>query len=114
MPIDDLKKEPLYPLRLAVRFAPKSSRTGRSLHVSALYRWAKGVRSPSGRCVRLAVVRCPSGLATSREAMRRFLAELSEAEDVVQPPTSSAQASRSSNRRKSQDDAKRELDAAGL
>ena len=114
MPIN-LNKERLYPLRIAVRFAPRSARTGRCLHVSVLYRWArKGVLAPNGSRVHLGVVRCASGLATSREALSRFLAELSDSHETAHGSAISSQPNQAAERRKAQDDAERELDAAGI
>ena len=37
------------PLRLAIHLVPRSSRTGKAVHVSVLYRWKnRGLLSPEG------------------------------------------------------------------
>ena len=111
----DLLRERLYPLRFAVKFAPRSSRTGRDLHVSALHRWARsGVDSVNGARVRLETLRLNGRLFTSREAMARFLARVSGAADVAGDHDVVRSSAAASKRRRSQLAAERELDAAGI
>ncbi len=111
MPIDP-RNEVLYPLKHALCFAPRSNRTGRHLHVSVLYRWARKGVVRNGIRVRLDAIQCASGLATSREAMARFLTELNDAEETTNShiPRPQSRSTRSCE----QNSAARELDRAGI
>jgi len=83
----DLQREQLYPLRIAVKWAPPSSRTGNTLHPSVLFRWAKrGLIAADGTRVYLEAVKAGSALATSREALQRFFEELTWRAGLPHPP----------------------------
>lgn len=75
MPIDP-QKEKLYALRDLIQFIP--TRRGRRIHRSAVFRWAKyGLRrGDKAGPVLLEVVVAGGSLASSREALNRFFAEL--------------------------------------
>ena len=74
----DVFNEELIDLRAACRLpAFRNPRTNRGAHVSQAYRWImRGARSANGNRVKLEVVRTPSGMRTSREAVARFLQRL--------------------------------------
>ena len=78
-------------------------RGGKTLHRSIPFRWA----SRGTRGIRLEVVRTPSGLCTTRSAVLRFFAALTD--PAPQPP-------RRTHRRREADiaAAERELAAAGV
>lgn len=64
-------------------------RTKRPLHISGIYRHIKrGARGPNGDRIRLEVVRTPTGLRTSREAVARFITYLNERECQAAAPRS--------------------------
>lgn len=80
-------------------------------HVSALYRYVtRGARAVNGQRVRLETVKTPRGLATSREAIQRFIERLSDPDaagrDSVVPTTSA--------RRREAARVDRALDGAGI
>ena len=59
-----------YPLRLAARFCPLSSRTRRYPHVSALRRWVyNGLKTPDGKRVYLRAHPCPGWLGITTLAV---------------------------------------------
>jgi hypothetical protein len=74
----DVFNEDLIDLRDACRSpAFRNPRTKKAAHVSQAYRWVShGARAADGNRVKLEVVRTPSGLRTSREAVVRFLQRL--------------------------------------
>lgn len=78
----DVLLEDLIDLRQACREKPfRNSRTGRPAHISSVYRHVMaGARAANGERIKLEVVRTPSGLRTSREAIGRFIATLTNAE----------------------------------
>jgi hypothetical protein len=62
-------------------------RNGSKPHLNTVLRWVlKGVRLPSGECVRLGASRCGSKWISSREALARFMAALTPNLDT-DPPT---------------------------
>ena len=71
----DLAKEEAYTLK-AARNLPELRRDGKRLDLSTLYRWVTSGVTRNGRTVKLATVQQAGGRVTSREAIRRFLAEL--------------------------------------
>lgn len=72
----EISEEHLLSLREASRRLP-SARSGKSVHVSTLYRWTtRGVRG-----VRLETVRIGGTVFTSQEALQRFAAKLSSADE---------------------------------
>ncbi len=76
-PAIDIYREDLIDLREAAKLPP-FKRAGRAAHVATLYRHAQhGAKAANGARVRLEVVRVPSGLRTSREAVVRFISALS-------------------------------------
>lgn len=112
----DLQREQLYPLRIAVKWAPPSSRTGNTLHPSVLFRWAKrGLVAADGSRVYLEAVKAGSALTTSREALQRFFEELTRRAGFPRPaanfPTSGGP---SWPRRRDPSAVERELDASGI
>lgn len=71
----DIDRKTLVPLRLAVQFVPLSSRTGRRLHYSALYRWvSRGLLAANGTRVFLKAKKAGSSVCTTRAAIEAFLA----------------------------------------
>ena len=71
----DFEQEEAIPLRLAVEFVPRSSRTKRHVHYSVIYRWvSRGLDCGRGKRVYLEAKRAGSTLCTTRSAIRRFLA----------------------------------------
>lgn len=70
-------REKLFPLIEVCRRVP--SRTGKPLSRGTVYRWAhEGLKSRSGRRVRLQATRAGGTICTSIEAVDRFFAELDE------------------------------------
>jgi hypothetical protein len=93
MPID-IEQETLVSLGEAARALPPVN--GRKPHISSLWRWARcGVRG-----VRLEYVRLGSKIATSKEALSRFVNALAAADEpiVSTQNTSSPQMKRPSPR----------------
>ena len=114
MPID-FQREQLYPLRIAVKWAPLSSRTGNTLHPSVLFRWAKrGLMAADGSRVYLDVVKAGSALATSREALQRFFEELTRRAGLPHTAGDSSSATPSRARLRHISNVERELDASGI
>ena len=106
--IDPLNEE-LIDLQAACSLPPfRNPKTGKPCHKSALYRHVlRGSRAANGDRVRLDVVRTPSGLRTSREAVLRFIRALTDPDTPLPPiPTK--------NRAKQQEAAVAELVAAGF
>jgi hypothetical protein len=63
------------------------SRTGKSIHISALYRWVqRGLRAYDGQVVRLETIKIGGTTCTSLEAMQRFFERLSRPTPIVAPP----------------------------
>ncbi len=112
----DLAGERLYPLRIACRFAPRSTRTGKPLHVSALARWGRrGLLADDGSRVFLEVVKAGAGLATSKEALCRFFAELTRRSNLELGRTASPDRVQSrANRLPQIEAARKRLDASGI
>ena len=112
----NLLKEELYSLRDIVRFVPRSVRTGRRVHRSVVYRWAKrGLKAADGTRVFLEVVKAGGGLATSREALHRLFSELT-ARASLQNDSSVSTAKDGSEAavRSRQSNVERQLDDAGF
>ena len=62
------------PLRLAVHLIPPSSRTGKAVHVSVLYRWKnRGLLSPEGVRTRLRTVRIGPRVCVTPNDLKAFL-----------------------------------------
>jgi hypothetical protein len=79
MPAHTLTAETRIRLAAAARSVPPI-RAGRAVHPSTVLRWIlRGSRLPDGSRLRLEAVRTPGGWFTSREAIDRFLAALTEA-----------------------------------
>jgi hypothetical protein len=120
----DLTQEQLISLVEATRFIP-AARQGKSppnesknkkqreetprVNASTVFRWAmRGVRGPSGECIRLEVLRVGSRLMTSIQALQRFFeasTPRSDARPSFRPP---------SLRRKHAEAAGRRLARAGI
>lgn len=105
----DVLAETLIDLPTAAREpALRNARTGKPCHAAQLYRFFHiGARSVTGERVRLEFVKVPSGLRTSREAVARFIAALTDPDRPTAPP-------RTRTRQAQQDRAERELAAAGF
>jgi hypothetical protein len=112
----DLEREQLYPLRVAVKWAPPSSRTGKTLHPSVLFRWVKrGLVAADGSRVYLEAVKAGSALAISREALERFFGELTRRAGLPRSSAVSPSCSLPSPPRRNDLSAiERELDASGI
>ena len=113
---NDLAGETLYPLRIACRFAPRSTRTAKPLHPSALFRWARrGLLADDGSRVFLEVVKAGGGLATSKEALCRYFEELTRRSNLEQgriaPPD---RVQSRTNRLPQIEAARKRLDASGI
>jgi hypothetical protein len=73
-----LLEERLVSFAKAARRTPRR-RQGRPVHSSTLWRWhRRGVKCGDGR-IFLEAVKLPSGMATSLEALQRFVDRLNEA-----------------------------------
>ncbi len=106
----DPQKERLYPLRIAVRFAPVSTHTGKPPHKSVLWRWARrGLIAADGARVHLETIDL-GALYTSREALARFLRRVSGERPSVQ----AHEGDTDRIRRQPVVNAERYLDAAGI
>lgn len=105
----DVLVEDLIDLRRACREKPFcNGRTGKPAHIASMYRHVmRGARAANGERVRLETVRTPSGLRTSREAIARFIAALTD-------PNTPLIASTSALRRRQVDRACAELADAGF
>ncbi|MGC3967715.1 MAG: DUF1580 domain-containing protein [Pirellulales bacterium] len=78
----DVNNEHLVPLAEVPLLLP-ASRSGRPVHLSAIYRWAmKGLKG-----IRLETLQCAGRRVTSREALSRFFAALSEQAGLTEPST---------------------------
>jgi len=64
--------------------ALRNSKTGRPCHINQLYRYTQlGARALNGDRVRLEFLKTPSGMRTSREAVARFIAKLTNPDRPV-------------------------------
>ncbi len=73
----DTREEQVYPLPAIRQFLPPSTRTGKPVHPSVIFRWIKrGLRAGDGTVVHLEAVKAGNSLCTSREAVERFFSEL--------------------------------------
>jgi hypothetical protein len=99
--------EDLIDLRQVCREKPfRNPRTGKPAHISSAYRFIlRGARASNGERVKLETIRTPRGLRTSREAITRFIASLT---DPAAPPLSNAA------RKRQQQRAEAELIGAGF
>jgi hypothetical protein len=86
----DIFGEDLIDLRAACKEPPfRHPKTGKPGHISGMYRHAlRGARAADGSRIRLETVRTPSGLRTSREAIQRFIAALTNPDNPLPPPRS--------------------------
>lgn len=110
----NLQNEELYSLRDIVRFIPRSTRTGRQVHRSVVWRWARvGLKAADGTRVFLEVVKAGGGLATSREALHRFFAELTR-RALLPRATARTKCDVPTRRAERPSDVGRELDNAGF
>jgi Protein of unknown function (DUF1580) len=104
----DLSKETLISAKEVSKFFPPGRR-GKRPHRSTIYRWCiDGVKG-----VRLESVVLPSGRATSKEAIGRFLEALTELKEN-QHPNSAPTAPTINERRREIEAANRKLDALGI
>jgi len=103
----DIDTETLLDLPAACRHpALVNSRTHRPCHLAQIYRYVqRGAVAANGERVRLETVRTPAGMRTSREAIGRFIAELTDPDRPAPAPWV---------RRKQMAVAKAELEAAGF
>jgi hypothetical protein len=73
----DTRTEEMFPLPVVRKFLPVSSRTGKPVHPSVIFRWIRyGLKARDGGKVHLEALKCGGSLCTSREALDRFFAEL--------------------------------------
>ena len=104
----DIETEDLIDLRAACREPVFRQKTGKALHISGMYRHVlRGARDANGDRVKLETVRTPSGLRTSREAIGRFIAALTDPDSDIPTPVPAV-------RRKQIADAEAELAGAGF
>jgi hypothetical protein len=105
----DIYAETLLDLRQACRLPVfLNPRTKQPLHISGIYRHIKrGARAANGERIRLEVIRTPTGLRTSREAVGRFIVALTN-------PTPFAPISQCASRKRQIAQAEAELMAAGF
>jgi hypothetical protein len=75
----DIFGEDLIDFRTAAREKVfRHPKTGHPAHISSIYRYVlRGGRASNGERVQLEVVKTPSGLRTSREAIQRFIGAMS-------------------------------------
>lgn len=91
MSSDKLLSESLISLAQAARELP-SLRAGRPVHPTCVWRWSKyGVKTPGGR-IRLEVTAVAGRVATTRQAVARFLSAVAAAKagtpvPATTPPT---------------------------
>jgi hypothetical protein len=88
----DTREEQVYPLPAIRRYLPPSTRTGKPVHPSVIFRWIKtGLKASDGTVVRLDAVKAGGSLCTSREAVERFFSELTVRSGLsVQTPVATA------------------------
>jgi hypothetical protein len=99
----DLESEEALTLKAATKL-PILRRNGRHPHVSQLYRWATtGLRGG----IRLETVKIGGSLCTTREAVLRFIARLTNPDTPVSAPTPA-------RRQREVAAAEKQLEAAGL
>src|ERR1700729_1207090 len=104
----NIETEKLIDLRAATREPVFRNRNGRPCHVSKIYRLLfRGALDANGNRVKLSSVKTPTGWATSREAIARFIAQLTDPENPLPP-------SLQNTRRRQIEEAKQSLIAAGF
>jgi hypothetical protein len=105
----DIEVEQTCPISAACRFpALRNPKNGKPAHANQVYRWVQiGARAVNGQRIRLEAIQLPTGLATSREAVARFIARLNDPDADIPEPTPAA-------RRRQIDSAAAELEAAGF
>jgi hypothetical protein len=102
----DTRAEQMFPLAVIRNFLPASSRTGKPVHPSVIFRWIRyGLKSGDGGKVHLEALKCGGSICTSREAIDRFFAELTRRSSLPCAPVSSSSV---------QMETSRELQKAGL
>ncbi len=102
MPIDVFKEQLLTPNQ-ARRLPPFVRSNGRPADISCIYRFIhRGAKAPNGERVRLEHVRTPTGIVTSKDAIRRWLNALTNGSDAPMTTTQQHEA------------AERDLAAAGI
>jgi len=87
----DLQSEQIIPLSQSCREPGlRNARTGKPCHIAQAYRYTQiGARAVDGSRVRLETVKLPSGLCTSREAIERFVARLTDPDTEITAPSRS-------------------------
>lgn len=104
-----------YPLRLAARFCPRSSRTKRHPHVSALRRWvSKGLKAADGTRVYLRARKRGAALCVTRADLERFFVATAgdtaiATDEEALPTNAKSRIGLQAGKR-----AEQELDAAGI
>jgi hypothetical protein len=103
----DIFAETLLDVQAACNEPPfRNPKTGQPLHVSGMYRlFLKGARAADGTRIKLEIIRTPRGLKTSKEAIGRFIAALTN--PGLPPPTSA-------RRNRERELAERDLTDAGF
>ena len=86
----DLNSEPLLTFGQAAKLIPRR-RHDRPAHPTTVWRWHKKGVKCQGRIIRLEALHTPSGLATTAQAIHRFLAELNNLPELAQPPETRTQ-----------------------
>lgn len=104
----DIQTEDLMDLKEAAREPVfRSPKTKKPAHVASIYRHVlRGGRAANGERVKLETIRTPSGLRTSRQAVERFIAALTNP-DAAPAPTPS-------QRRREIEAAEKRLELAGI
>jgi hypothetical protein len=105
----DVFSEELIDLRRVCRESVfRNPNSNKPAHISSVYRHVlRGALAVNGDRVKLEVVKTPSGLRTSREAIQRFVERLTNPGTSTAAPTPAA-------RRRAVAAANAELDAAGI
>jgi hypothetical protein len=105
-----------YPLRLAARFCPVSSTTGRHPHVAQLYRWVRrGLLAVDGTRVFLRAKKRGRSLTVTRQDLEDFFEATSGGSPAAGQPTVSEEDNiLSGPGRRGHQQAKRELEQCGF
>ena len=112
----DIEKERLIPLRLASKYFPRSSRTGRDLNISVLYRYIhNGLLAADGGRVYLRARKAGSCICVTRRDIGAFLSATGADENLPDKNTTRSRA-RVANRRQrcTARDVEKALDQAGF
>jgi len=105
----DFETEELLDLATACREKCfRNPKTGKPCHIASMFRHVnRGAKAANGEKIRLETIRTPSGVRTSREAIRRFITALTNPDEPLSPPRTAA-------RRQQIAAAEIELQAAGF